>query len=499
MSEPRLEEVFKLSGIPTYTFVRPLEYTKLLVSLRSPGRGVVIEGPSGIGKTTAVTQALGELGLEEKTLRLSARKTDDRDLIAELPKISSAGTVIVDDFHRLDEGIRRGIADFLKTLADEERQDVKLIVVGINKAGDSLVAFARDLNNRIDTIRFETNPEERVQELVQKGEAALHITLGPASEIVEAANGSFYLAQMLCQESCLAAGVTEAATDGTADISISFETVRERVMERLSRAFSDTAIRFAAGPKLRRAGRAPYLHILKWLAEANEWSISLDREMASHPEQRGSVGQVVEKGYLDTFLLKNAEFAEILHYEPSTHILTVEDPQFVFFLRNQSWTRFAERVGYVNTDFKSRYDFALSFAGQDRDVAERLFQLLAEEEFEVFYDKNEQHRILAENVEEYLAPIYRSEASYVICLLGPEYPKRVWSKFESEQFEERFGKGGVVPIWFTTAPPGAFDESARVGGYTFDPAEARDPQLQELVDMLKRKTADSPKRGELGK
>ena len=48
------------------------------------------------------------------------------------------------------------------------------------------------------------------------------------------------------------------------------------------------------------------------------------------------------------------------------------------------------------------YDYALSFAGSDRDIAEALFRELQEREFEIFYDKNEQHRILAEDVEEYL-------------------------------------------------------------------------------------------------
>ena len=46
-----LEDVFKTSGTPTYTFVRPVEYTKLIVALRTKGRGLVVEGPSGIGKT----------------------------------------------------------------------------------------------------------------------------------------------------------------------------------------------------------------------------------------------------------------------------------------------------------------------------------------------------------------------------------------------------------------------------------------------------------------
>ncbi len=210
---------------------------------------------------------------------------------------------------------------------------------------------------------------------------------------------------MLCHETCLASKITEAQqTRPTLDVSS--ELVFSRVMDNLSRRFMNSAMKFAGGPRLRRGGRAPYLHKLKWLAEANEWSISLDREVAMHPEQRGSAGQVIEKGYLEAFLRDNPEdFASILHYQAATHILTVEDPQFVFFLRKLSWNKFAGRVGYLNIRFDSKYDFALSFAGADRAFAQRLFDLLAEQEFSVFYDANEQSRILAENVEDYLGPI----------------------------------------------------------------------------------------------
>ena len=68
----KLEDVFKIGGIPTHTFVHPVEYPALLVALRTPGRGVVIEGPSGFGKTTSVTRALDELGLADKVSTLTA-------------------------------------------------------------------------------------------------------------------------------------------------------------------------------------------------------------------------------------------------------------------------------------------------------------------------------------------------------------------------------------------------------------------------------------------
>src|SRR5436190_4079811 len=110
MAEPLLEEVFKTSGVPTHTFVAPSEFPRLIVALRSAGRGVVIEGPSGIGKTTAVTRALEELNRHTGVLRLSARNAEDRGRIAELILQKGFGTAVIDDFHRLDRHTRESLA-----------------------------------------------------------------------------------------------------------------------------------------------------------------------------------------------------------------------------------------------------------------------------------------------------------------------------------------------------------------------------------------------------
>lgn len=198
-----LEEVFKTSGIPTHTFVRLIEYPALMVALRTPGRGVVIEGPSGIGKTTAVSRALEELGLGDKVTRLSARRRDDLELIHALPSMKSFGTVLIDDFHRLPSTARAEIADLMKLLADEETRDCKVVLIGINKAGESLVKFAPDLNNRLEVISLETNPDEKVEELITLGERALLVEINVKGEIVLAAHGSFYMAQMLSHQACL--------------------------------------------------------------------------------------------------------------------------------------------------------------------------------------------------------------------------------------------------------------------------------------------------------
>lgn len=125
-------------------------------------------------KTTTITKLISELGLQRKVHSLSARRGGDAELIAALPEMSDIGTVIVDDFHRL-------------------RDDVKALLIGINKAGQQLVKFAHDLGTRIDVFRLEANPAEKIQELIAKGEAALNIDITERVKIADRAQGSFRL------------------------------------------------------------------------------------------------------------------------------------------------------------------------------------------------------------------------------------------------------------------------------------------------------------------
>lgn len=484
-----LQEIFVLSGVPQHTFVQPIEYTRLLVALRTAGRSIVVEGPSGIGKTTAVEKSIVEAGLSDRVLSLSARKKEDISIIEVLPEQLPLGTVIIDDFHRLDDCCKRVIADLMKTLADEGAAHSKLVVIGITNAGQSLISFGKDLANRIEIIPFEANPEYKVEELIAKGESALNISINIRDEIIRDAHGSFYLAQMLAYHTCIRAGILHKA-QSKIDTIESYEAVKGQVISQLARSFQDTAVSFARGTKLRREGRAPYLHLLYWLSQSDNWSINTDREADRHPEQRGSVSQVVTKGFLSDLINSSSDIQRVLHFDPVSCLLIAQDPQFVFYIRNLSWPQFAEEVGYLSLEFPSRYDFALSFAGSDRDIAEAIFNVLQENELEVFYDRNEQHRILAEDVEEYLGPIYSSDAQLVVCILGPDYPKRIWTKFESEQFKQRFKSGEVIPIVLNTSPLGVFDSAAKVGHFAWDRTKEFNDELKSVTEILIQKCAE---------
>ncbi|MGW2117631.1 TIR domain-containing protein [Streptomyces zhihengii] len=488
MSMVRVEDVFKISGVPTHTFVKPSEYSRLKVALRSPGRGVIVEGPSGIGKSTAVVKALRENHMSEEVVQLSARSPSDVEYIELLHDLGKFGTVVIDDFHRLQDSVKSQISDLLKIMADSEDVDRKIVIIGINEAGRSLIKASPDLSNRIDVIRFEVEPDAKIEELVTSGESALNVSLAARDFIVEKSRGSFYLAQLLCMEACVLADVLEKPLDRT-NVDTSFSAIQRRVVSRQRDRFGDVVRNFARGTKFRPGGRAPYLHILRWLAESESWSISIDDEMRKHPSEKASVGLVSERGYLER--LANSEgISEILHFDSDTRILSVENPMLIFYLRNISWPEFIREVGFTKVDYEESYDFALSFAGEDREYAESLRNSLEDIGHTVFYDMAEQHRFLGQDVETYMGPIYASGSRFVIAVLGEMYGLKRWPLFEVTQYKGRFADGEVIPIWADGIAPSPTDPVRELGYLTFEASGDVAAQATEHASVLTRMLAD---------
>jgi hypothetical protein len=328
-----------------------------------------------------------------------------------------------------------------------------------------------------------------VLELVEKGERELNIEIDTKESIIREANGGFYIAQMICSEICQRENLLETSPS-LKTLSTSFEGVKSAIWKRLSDTFYELCKAFALGARYRPEGRAPYLHLLNWLADSGEWVLNLSDALRTHPEMRLSVNQVIEKRYLDDLFKNTKGIEKVLHYDG--HNIVAEDPQFVFYIRNMPWARFARDLGFRNIGFKSRYDFALSFAGSQRDLAERMFELLTDKEVSVFYDKNEQHRILSSNIEEYLEPIYQSEADFVICIIDKDYPTRIWTAFEAGTFSDRVKLGQVIPIVVEGTPIDAFSSLAKIGHVKISRTDDLQMRLHETATMIAKKLTDPP-------
>ena len=487
MEQIFLEDVYCDSGIPQYTFVEPAEYTKTKVALRTKGRGVVVEGPSGIGKTTCIKKILEDTGILATCL--SARKTEDIEYIELLLQdTKDIGTVIIDDFHLLKDELKQSVSDLLKVLADESREDIKIVLIGINRAGECLIQLAPDLNNRIDTIKFEANPLEKIQELITKGEQILNITMECKNDIARSSFGSFHIAQMLCKTLCINQNITEHQENATS-LSMPIDEIINIKMQELSRIFATPMKTFALGNRCRRDGRAPYLKLLTWLSECDSGAIQMDELYIKYPKYKISISQIADKGNITKLITKpqNGSIRNLLYYDQATKILAVEDPKFIFYLKNTNWESFAKDMGFKVENVKTQYDFALSFAGEKRKYAELLFQKLTEEEYGVFYDKDAAADILGEDLEEYFAPIYKAEATYVIAMIDSNYPKKVWTVFESKQYKDRFGDNAVIPILFEDFTPSPLDTLYNKGYERLDTTGDVEAQLNTIVEHLIKK------------
>lgn len=61
LDKKKLEDVYKTVGLPPYTYVKPSYYGEVRADISQPGKHLLIEGPSGIGKTCVVYKVFEEL------------------------------------------------------------------------------------------------------------------------------------------------------------------------------------------------------------------------------------------------------------------------------------------------------------------------------------------------------------------------------------------------------------------------------------------------------
>lgn len=83
------------------------------------------------------------------------------------------------------------------------------------------------------------------------------------------------------------------------------------------------------------------------------------------------------------------------------------------------------------------YDIAISFAGEDRPVADKLASFLVTKGLNVFYDEYEQANLWGKDLYVHLSKIYRDESKYCLMLLSESYAKKQWTNHERRAAQAR--------------------------------------------------------------
>lgn len=83
------------------------------------------------------------------------------------------------------------------------------------------------------------------------------------------------------------------------------------------------------------------------------------------------------------------------------------------------------------------YDVALSFAGEDQQFAEELFNALQQRGIRVFYSNNEQADLWGKNLYDYLSDLYSNRAKYCVVLISTHYVQKMWTNLERQAVQAK--------------------------------------------------------------
>jgi len=93
------------------------------------------------------------------------------------------------------------------------------------------------------------------------------------------------------------------------------------------------------------------------------------------------------------------------------------------------------------------YDFAISYAGEDRLIAEDIYNKIKEEygDYSVFLAENEKHQFVGKDGESFFEDLF-SKSKQVIVIISKYYKQKKWPRFEWDVILERSAENRFIPI-----------------------------------------------------
>jgi hypothetical protein len=443
-----IENVFVTEGVPEETFVDPPNFSEILVDMRHSGKPVVIEGPSGTGKTCTVKKILERLGKGGDWMYLSARKSEDIALIQELADAPSKGVFIIDDFHRLTEKFQAKFSDLAKIAAEEANPEKypKLVLIGINQVGTTLVEFSPDIAKRCGIHRIAPATTTECEILINKGTQALNVELADWNLIFQESQGDYWLIQTLCSTACQLNDVTETQKIKKA-IQVDVAVLRARIVSRLQSAYYEAVKDFCRGRRF-RPSNDPYYRILRFISTKGGLTSSVDLvELANaNPEITGSINNIKDVR-LSVLLKEKPRAGQYFYYSKESARFSVEDPAVFYFLRHLNWDRLRTDCGFRDHVVNPRFDIAISFAGENRELARYIAHRLKELDVEVYFDEDYEISYLGKKLSDEFPKVFSTDSRYVLCLLDKYHQQKIWPTFERDVFLPRVKQNEVLPIY----------------------------------------------------
>lgn len=129
------------------------------------------------------------------------------------------------------------------------------------------------------------------------------------------------------------------------------------------------------------------------------------------------------------------------------------------------------------------YHIAISFAGEDREVAESIASKLKDKKYNVFYDRYEQAILWGKDLYSHLTEIYSKKAQFCLMIISKNYADKQWTNLERMAAQARAfsqSKEYILPLKLDdTVIPGLNETIAYV--------DYRKVGTDEIVNMIEIK------------
>jgi hypothetical protein len=370
---PKLEQVFKTVGLPRFTYVEPTIYRRFSHAVHVPGKHIVLEGPSGVGKTCLVFRVLEELGFERDTdyRYISAREVGSDEEIRSLLRSdhSHPRLIVIDDVHIYTPDIRRELANHLKLLSDGVFTDeavAKCVLVGIPTASSSLLYNAIDLGARMVTFSLGAATARQLEEVIRQGEERLAVRFREPDVIVNECNGSFYLCQYICHEICFSENVFEARDD-VAILRYRIEDIRRELRHELRNRYNQYVLRFCKGGAAKVEKESGYIPLLASIARIPKAVIHQNEVLITS----GPYSPLISKALVSVrnTLEKQGNHSmssRLIYYDESIEAFSIEDPAFRYYLNTLDIGEVLATLGIHDDALVSHYSRIAFVNGMDK-------------------------------------------------------------------------------------------------------------------------------------
>ncbi|MDR1737233.1 MAG: TIR domain-containing protein [Candidatus Symbiothrix sp.] len=444
----RLEDVFDESKFPDLTFVPIKEYPFLQSAIRTAGKHITLSGPSGSGKTTIIKRLLLEEKITDNDLFwINAREYENASNFLELfamslsePNIklesvfdllSCTKFVIIDDFHFLPKDVRFEIAQKLKLLHEKH---IRFILIGITSSAQELVGVDSELGIRNAPFELKTQDADFTNALISKGEELLNFNFSSKSkdDIISASSGIPSIVHIICRNALIMNSITETLFESQ-KIEIDFERLKKEIIRIFDAKYFNQILAIAKGKG--QSTLNTYFDIIEAISRDSRLEIPIEDikekllQSIKDEKKRKRKSSSLQSCLVNLAdVIKSNNSTSLIYYNKDSNVIAIEDPSLRFYLNLFDIEKLRNKLRIRESQFT--YDVAISFAGEDRVVAEDFKRLCEQNGLSVFYDFDRQAQLWGRDLSRIFTDVYRYESNFMVILVSDSYKNKDWTNYE---------------------------------------------------------------------